>query len=143
MKTVYVSTHRVLATPMDRGEYNKVRGWDTPFDENPNDKGHMLEYLGRTANTPISEHYVTWIPVGAFEREFVACKPDTYITRMETELSELQDRLGKLSAFLVQQTAKPTLSVEDLSDLFFQEKLMQELAALLSKRLVKARAMTC
>lgn len=31
-------------TPMTRGEYNELRGWDIPSNENPEDKGYLMDF---------------------------------------------------------------------------------------------------
>lgn len=35
----YTGTKVIKAKEMSRGEYNKLRGWVTPSDENPEDAG--------------------------------------------------------------------------------------------------------
>lgn len=38
----YTGTKTVMATPMTRGEYNALRGWEVPADEDPNDQGYLV-----------------------------------------------------------------------------------------------------
>lgn len=42
-KQVYVGLKAVYGTPMTRGEYNRLRGWDVPKEENPDDAGYLVE----------------------------------------------------------------------------------------------------
>lgn len=69
---VYQGTKKVNAQPMTRGEYNKLRGWDVPKDENPDDEGYLVEYLdGGKANVPGYDGYVSWSPRDVFERAYL------------------------------------------------------------------------
>lgn len=70
MKT-YTGTKTLRAKPMTRGEYNALRGWDMPADENPADAGYLVEYLdGGKANHPDFENYISWSPADVFERTY-------------------------------------------------------------------------
>ena len=40
----YIGTKEIKAIPMNRLEYNKLRGWTVPAEENPNDEGYLVEY---------------------------------------------------------------------------------------------------
>mgnify|MGYP002626484112 CR=1 FL=1 len=42
----YIRCHIVEATPMTRGEYNTLRGWEMPANENPADEGYHVVYPG-------------------------------------------------------------------------------------------------
>ena len=55
----------VHALPMTRGVYNKVRGWDTPFDENPDDEGYLVTY-----NIGTTDEYVSWSPKIIFDEGY-------------------------------------------------------------------------
>ena len=57
----YIGTKLVKAKPMTRGEYNTYRGWQIPENENPKDKGYLVEY---------SDYYITWSPKEVFERAY-------------------------------------------------------------------------
>ncbi len=59
----YIGTKLVKAKPMTRGEYNTYRGWQIPENENPKDKGYLVEY---------SDYYITWSPKEVFERAYIA-----------------------------------------------------------------------
>jgi hypothetical protein len=67
----HVGMKVVNAAPMTRGEYNTLRGWAVPVDENPNDPGFLVEYVdGGAANTPHFTGYVSWSPKDVFERAY-------------------------------------------------------------------------
>ena len=69
----YVGTKVVKAAPMTRKEYNDLRGWTVPEDENPNDDGYLVEYLdGGKANHADYTGYISWSPKDVFERAYRA-----------------------------------------------------------------------
>ena len=43
----YLGTKLINAKPMNRAEYNALRGWAVPADENPDDAGYLVEYVGQ------------------------------------------------------------------------------------------------
>lgn len=62
MKT-YLGTKQVRMKPMTRGEYNALRGWVVPEDENPSDEGYLVEYLdGGKPNHSDFAGYISWSP---------------------------------------------------------------------------------
>ena len=54
----YIRLNMVEAEPMTRGDYNKLRGWTIPADENTNDEGYLVVD---------SEGYRTWCPKAEFD----------------------------------------------------------------------------
>lgn len=67
----YLGTKLINATPLTRAEYNALRGWTVPADENPADDGYLVEYLdGGQANVPGFSGYVSWSPKDVFERAY-------------------------------------------------------------------------
>lgn len=67
----YIGTKMLCAKEMTRGEYNKLRGWDIPADENPEDAGYLVEYSdGGKANHPDFKGYISWSPKDVFERAY-------------------------------------------------------------------------
>lgn len=67
----YTGTKTVNATPMSRLEYNNLRGWTVPADENPEDPGYLVEYTdGGKANHPQFSGYISWSPKDVFERAY-------------------------------------------------------------------------
>ena len=62
MKT-YIGTKIVNMKPMTRAEYNKLRGWQVPSDENPEDEGYLVEYPdGGKPNVIGYAGYISWSP---------------------------------------------------------------------------------
>ena len=71
MSQIYVNTAKVLAHPMTRLVYNKLRGWELPEDENGADEGFLLEHLNSvTTNHPDFDHYINWVPKEEFEANY-------------------------------------------------------------------------
>lgn len=67
----YIGTKMIRAKAMTRGDYNKLRGWNIPADENPNDEGFLVEYLdGGKANHKDYDGYISWSPKDVFERAY-------------------------------------------------------------------------
>jgi len=64
----YIGTKLISASPMTRLEYNDLRGWTVPADENPGDDGYLVEYLdGGSANHPDYTGYISWSPKEVFD----------------------------------------------------------------------------
>lgn len=64
----YIGTKQVRGVPMNRADYNTLRGWTVPADENPADEGYLVEYLdGGTPNHPGFAGYISWSPKKQFD----------------------------------------------------------------------------
>ena len=61
---------KVRAKPMSRQEYNDLRCWDLPADEDGSDKGYLVEDINAPANTDGYSGYVSWTPNDIFEDQF-------------------------------------------------------------------------
>ena len=102
MKT-YIGTKKLEAKQMNRGEYNKYRGWTIPENENPDDEGYLVKY---------SDGYESWSPKKQFEeayREYDESElPSTailmnsadYKERFKAEYQQVVIRYQKLMAML-------------------------------------------
>lgn len=60
----YIGTKVIAAEPMNRGDYNKYRGWTMPADENPEDEGYLVQY---------TDGYISWSPKGTFDEAYRPC----------------------------------------------------------------------
>ena len=70
MKT-YIGTKTLRAKPMGRADYNELRGWELPADENPDDEGYLVEYLdGGKPNHVDFTGYISWSPKVQFEAAY-------------------------------------------------------------------------
>lgn len=67
----HIGTKLINAKPMNRAEYNALRGWAVPADENPDDAGYLVEYIdGGKANHPDFAGYISWSPADVFDRAY-------------------------------------------------------------------------
>ena len=67
----YIGVKQIRAKSMTREEYNELRGWTVPADENPDDSGYLVEYVdGGQANHPDFAGYISWSPKDVFERAY-------------------------------------------------------------------------
>ena len=95
----YQIRNTVTAQTMTRGDYNNLRGWALPADEDPNEAGFLV------INPSVSERnlegydgYVSWLPQEAFAELYR--ETDTWKQRLEIEAEELNEKITKLSAFI-------------------------------------------
>lgn len=77
----YVGTKVINAVPMNRLDYNTLRGWKLPDDENGSDEGYLVEYVdGGKANVEGFDGYISWSPKDVFEKSY---KPNyTFLDRL-------------------------------------------------------------
>lgn len=68
----YIGHKPINAKPMTRQEYNDFRGWTLPADENGEDEGYLVEYIGagQKPNTDVYKGYVSWSPKAVFEAAY-------------------------------------------------------------------------
>jgi hypothetical protein len=67
----YIGVKQIRAKAMTREEYNELRGWTVPADENPDDPGYLVEYLdGGKPCHPDFAGYISWSPKDVFERAY-------------------------------------------------------------------------
>lgn len=67
----HIGVKEVNAIPMSRKEYNDLRGWTVPADENPDDAGFLVEYIdGGKPNHQDFIGYISWSPKEVFDRAY-------------------------------------------------------------------------
>lgn len=59
----FIGVKVVEAEPLALGEYNLLRGWYTPAEENPEDPGYLVQY---------SDGYISWCPKENFDRQNIS-----------------------------------------------------------------------
>jgi hypothetical protein len=99
----FVGTKIVNATRMTRKEYNDLRGWTLPKDENGKDEGYLLEYPESAPNHSEYAGYISWSPAEQFESAYVHLDTELtepYQVRLVAEFTQLQANVAKLSAFI-------------------------------------------
>lgn len=95
----YTGTKTIMATPMTRGEYNVLRGWEMPADENPADPGYLVQYENDSkANVEGFDGYISWSPQKPFEETYRAS--GTYDQRLLIEMEELAKKIFKLDEYV-------------------------------------------
>lgn len=70
----YIGTKMIEAREMNRGDYNKYRGWTIPENENPEDEGYLVKY---------SDGYESWSPKKQFEEAYKDCMGMTFGIALE------------------------------------------------------------
>lgn len=137
----YIGTKMVKARPMGRAEYNDYRGWELPFDEEGSDKGYLVEFIdGGQPNHPDHEGYISWSPDKVFKKAYLSIGIVDYMPghkqRMAAELAQLQNRLNKLSTFIISSPAfmgLPPMQQHLMED---QRDAMESYSEILSVRLL-------
>lgn len=70
MKT-FIGTKIIAARPMSRYEYNMLRGWVLPANEDGDDEGFLVEYTdGGKPNVDGYAGYVSWTPKEQFRKAY-------------------------------------------------------------------------
>ena len=67
MKQVRINV--VDTEPMTRGDYNKMRGWQIPENENPADEGYVITYRKGQPN-----EYISWCPKKEADEVSISCE---------------------------------------------------------------------
>lgn len=116
---LYTGTKQVKALPMNRADYNTLRGWQLPADEDGTDEGYLVEYIdGGKANVEGFAGYVSWSPRDVFERAYSPC--GTYKARMQLEYDNLQKNVAKLEVFVASSSYA---TLEELQRLYLLGQL--------------------
>ena len=67
----FIGTKQIRAKTMNHEDYNKLRGWELPDDENGADEGYLVEYLdGGEPNLDGYAGYVSWSPKEQFDNAY-------------------------------------------------------------------------
>lgn len=131
----YTGTKVIKAKELSRGEYNKLRGWVTPSDENPDDAGYLVEYVGQgNPNHADFANYISWSPKQVFEEAY---KPSgTPAERVILEEVELERKLQKLNEFTKTSTFD-LLASEERTLLRMQLEVMRTYSSILGLRIAR------
>lgn len=67
----YIGTKEITAMPLTKEQYNYFRGYKNPVNEDPKEKGYLVQYLdGGKPNHPDIPNYVSWSPVHVFDKAY-------------------------------------------------------------------------
>lgn len=129
----YIGTKEVKATPMNRGDYNALRGWQVPENENPADDGYLVVYPNGESNVDGFNGYVSWLPKKQFEEAYQVA--DTFKDRLTIEYAQLEERLGKMRVFI--QSERFQNLDEEYRNLFVEQgKAMASYLSILNIRII-------
>lgn len=160
MSALYHQHSIVQATATSRAEYNRIRGWDVPENEDGADAGFIVKNL--------ETGHVNWYPNEVFHASFSLIAdaevenhlrpalddteamlagrsqagPDNtyavpFVVRMRAELAELEGRLAKLTKYLDSDQSR-NLPFDDLNLLRAQRMAMEGYKEILNRRLRRA-----
>ncbi|MCE0757118.1 hypothetical protein CXG50_12270 [Pseudomonas plecoglossicida] len=139
MNQRYIGTKIILALAMTRLAYNEYRGWDLPADENGADEGYLVEYQdGGKPNHPDHAGYISWSPKEQFDAAYLPIGNTEGLAphqiRVVAEKAQLDDKIGKLSAFFDTDVFKG-LPDKESELLTAQLGAMREYSDLLAERI--------
>lgn len=63
----YIGIKGIQAKPMNRQDYNTLRGWTLPEDEDGSDEGYLVVYANDQHNVDGIDGYVSWSPKDVFD----------------------------------------------------------------------------
>ncbi len=67
----YIGVKLLRAKPMTKLDYNVLRGWEQPSDEDPKEEGYLVEYQnGGKPCHPDFKGYISWSPKDVFEQSY-------------------------------------------------------------------------
>jgi hypothetical protein len=125
----YIGTKVIHALPMSRQDYNDLRGWELPADENGADEGYLVEYGdGDAEGTRRNHHqfrgYISWSPKAVFEAAYEPID----IINYPTQLQSLQEPDSWMLAQCEESTdaADVTTGTSAASEGTWQERLRTE-----------------
>lgn len=137
----FVGTKIVNALPMNLRNYNELRGWQLPSNEDGDAPGFLVEYPDSKPNTPDYSGYVSWSPYDEFMKAYVlikgllpvqlpAFKP--HEVRLLGELSQMKSRCDRLAQFLGDGSASKLDQ--------YERDLLQEQLSIMSSYVVVLKA---
>lgn len=126
----YVGTNVVHALPMTRGNYNVLKGWALPVDQDAEDNGYLIQE-GFTG-------HLTWKPQDVFEKIFdvnvrVRQEPKNLITALVEERDGMLARVTETISF-INSDSFALMSHETQGDLHEQLEAMQLYVKVLNTR---------
>ena len=125
----YKGDIRARAVQLTRKEYNNLRGWFLPENENPSDVGYVIA-LGEGENI-----HITWLPIDVFEKTYKKC--ETFKDRIKIEIQELEERIKKAEAFYNRPDIADVTDCEDRMLLAIQLSDMHAYLSTLKLRMKK------
>lgn len=66
----FTAVKKVKAKAMTRQEYNDLRGWTLPADEDGSDEGYLTEDMNAASNLEGWDGFISWTPKEIFDDQF-------------------------------------------------------------------------
>lgn len=98
----YYGTKIIAAASMSRLDYNTLRGWTLPEDEDGSDQGFMVVQSGQPSNLDGYDGHVSWSPKDVFERTYKELPERAWPhqERVDVERAQLNERAEGLESFI-------------------------------------------
>lgn len=110
----YIGRKEILAKPMNRRDYNGLRGWVLPEDEYGDDEGYLVEYLdGGKANVDGFKGYISWSPKDVFERAYQ--RKESYEDCLTIRLRDIQREIHEIEFEIEHRVITDSMQVEFLN----------------------------
>jgi hypothetical protein len=106
----YIGTKILNGESMSLGEYNALRGWDMPTDEDPNKEGYLVEYPDDgEPNHEDYANYISWSPKEQFENAYRKTKGSNFGLAVEAMKKGMKaTRMGWNGKGMVLQLQPPS-----------------------------------
>lgn len=124
----YLGVKQIKAKPITLGEYNELRGWAIPADENPAKEGYLVEYEpDGKPNHKDFEGYISWSPKEVFDKAYRKTTGLTFGLAVEAaKRGEAISRIGwngqNMFAYIVPANSYPP-STQVMKDYFKGENV--------------------
>lgn len=124
----FTGTKTVLACPMYHTMAENCLGRKITLLEQYSGEGYLVEY---------PDGYTSWSPKEVFDAAYK--RSETFIDRMEIELSELDDKISKLKSFIVNNNVFCDMRYDVRELLTQQLTTMQRYSVILATRIAFAK----
>lgn len=84
----FIGSKLIKAKPMNREEYNNLRNWEVPKDENPQDEGYFIEDQNQKSNLIPFKGYISWSPKENFEKTYLELKLNPLLQTTAPSISQ-------------------------------------------------------
>ena len=130
----YKGVKEVNAKPMNRLQYNKLRGWILPENENGSDEDFLVEDLSNKPNIEGYKGYIQWLPKENFEASYNLS--NTFKDRLTLEFNELAKNYIRLCDFLDSDNFNDIVKSTEVAALLVEQReVMKKYLDILDERI--------
>ena len=130
----YKGVKEVNAKPMNRLQYNKLRGWILPENENGSDEDFLVEDLSNKPNIEGYKGYIQWLPKENFEASYNLS--NTFKDRLILEFNELAKNYIRLCDFLDSDNFNDIVKSTEVAALLVEQReVMKKYLDILDERI--------